>query len=148
MNIVKWLAIRALLLLSVLLLAACSYNSFNRTITIKLPDEEKPKSVTPTAIHHSKVEQPPAKPVVKKRVVPVKRKVTAKKQWSCVKVNVESLDSGPATPTDKLRTLKPADKDGMVRVLLDYIRVLKEHNIKLATQLRVVNGQLQKCQTR
>lgn len=148
MKIIEWIAIRCMLLLSLILLSACSYNSFNRTFTIQLPETRETKPATTTPLQT-------APPVIAKKPtpVPVKRKVVAKKavvkkSWSCVKMPTDTLPTPPATPSEKLRTLKPNDKDGMVRVLLDYIKVLKEHNAELAAQLRVVNGQLQKCHSR
>lgn len=148
MKLIEWVAIRFMLLLSLLLLTACSYNSFNRTFTIQLPEVREPKPAVTTPLHTAPpiVARKPFTPPTKRKVAP--KKVVVKKTWSCVKLSTDTLPIPPATPSEKLRNLKPNDKDGMVRVLLDYIKVLKEHNAELASQLRVVNGQLQKCHSR
>lgn len=147
MKVLEWLLVRALLVLSLLLLAACSYNSFNRTITFQLGEPEvkapvyKPK-VPPAIVHIL----PNAKAPVKKKTTS-KRKATTKKKLVCAKVNLATIPE-PASPVAKLRALKGDDGAATVRILADYIKDLKAYNAQLASQLRVVNGQLQKCQTR
>lgn len=147
MKVLEWLTVRALLILSLLLLAACSYNSFNRTVTFQLGEPEvkaPPKAKLPPAIVHI---VPGTKAPVKKRTVTTKRKVTPKKKLVCAKVNLATLTE-PTSPVAKLRGLKADDGTATVRILTDYIKELKAYNAQLASQMRVINGQLQKCQSR